>query len=121
MTAARRFVSDDPLDGLAQRGAPPASASAGEIAPGVVRLAALAWQKTSVGLAVPGEVLVQVGEAGVLGSDVRAQDYPAIKRGSDVDADVFAEEPACLAWLGRLICLLTATSVSATLVWALAG
>ena len=121
MTAARRFVSNDPLDGLAQTGAPPASAGAGEIAPGVVRLATPASQKTSVGLAGPGEVLVRVGEASVLGSDVGGQDYPAIKRGSDVDADVFAEEPARLAWVGRLICLLTATSVSATLVWALAG
>ncbi len=119
MTAARRFVSNDPLDGLAQTGTPPASAGAGEIAPGVVRLATPASQKTSVGLAGPGEVPVQVGD--VLGSDVGGQDYPAIKRGSDVDADVFAEEPARLAWLGRLICLLTATSVSATLIWALAG
>ena len=119
MTAARRLVSNDPLDGLAQTGTPPASAGAGEIAPGVVRLATPASQKTSVGLAGPGEVLVQVGD--VLGSDVGGQDYPAMKRGSDIDADVFAEEPARLAWVGRLICLLTATSASATLVWALAG
>ena len=119
MTAARRFVSNDPLDGLAQTGAPPASAGAGEIAPGVVRSATPASQKTSVGLAGPREVLVQVDD--VLGSDIGGQDYPAIKRGSDIDADMFAEEPARLAWVGRLICLLTATSVGATLVWALAG
>ena len=62
MTAARRFVSDDPLDGLVEMGAPPASAGAGEIALGVVRLAAPASQKTSVGFAGTGEVLVQVDE-----------------------------------------------------------
>ena len=121
MTAARRLVSDYSPAGLAQRGAPPASVGAGEIAPGVVRLAAPAPKNTHDGRAGLGEVQVQAGEASVLGSDVGGQDYPAFERGADADADVFPDEPARLAWLGRLICFMSATFVSATLVWAMVG
>jgi hypothetical protein len=117
MTAARRLLSEYPVDTFAQAGAPPASASAREIAPGVVRLRVPAPQKTPDGLASLADVLVQVGEVSVLGRDVViGQEYS--------DAEVgpaFAEEPARLAWLGIVICLLTATLTSATIVWALVG
>lgn len=121
MTAARRFVSDYTPDGLAQSGASPASAGPGDIASGVVRLAAPAPEKRADRRAGLSAVLVQAGSVGVLGSDVRGQDYSTFERGADVDANMFVDEPARLAWLGKLICLLTATSVSATLVWALVG
>jgi hypothetical protein len=57
----------------------------------------------------------------VLSSDVVVgQDYPATERGSDVVEEVFAEEPAPLAWLGKLICLMAAL-MTGTSVWALVG
>jgi hypothetical protein len=119
MTAARRLVTEYPLERPAQKGAPPASAGAREIAPGVVRLAVSASRQTPDGLGSLGDVLVQVGEANVLRSDVVVgQDYPATERGPDAIEDVFAEEPARLAWLGKLICLMTAL-MTATSVWAL--
>jgi hypothetical protein len=63
----------------------------------------------------------KIREAGVLSSDVVVgQDYPPTERGSNVVEDVFAEEPARLAWLGKLICLVTAL-MTATSVWALVG
>jgi hypothetical protein len=63
----------------------------------------------------------KIREAGVLSRDVVVgQDYPATERGSDVVEEVFAEEPAPLAWLGKLICLMTAL-MTATSVWALVG
>jgi hypothetical protein len=63
----------------------------------------------------------KIHEAGVLSREVVVgQDYPATERGSDVVEEVFAEEPARLAWLGKLICLMTAL-MTATSVWVLAG
>ena len=121
MTAARRLMSDYSPTGRAQRGAPPASAGADEIASGVLRLAAPVPENRPDGRAGLGEVLVQPGRASVRGSALGGHDCSALERRADVDADVFTDEPARLAWLGRLICLLTATSVSATLVWAVVG
>jgi hypothetical protein len=118
MTAARRRVSEYPLDGLAQSGAPPSSAAVREIAPGVVRLAVPAPWRTPDGFASLGDVLVQVGEASVLRKHVVVgQDDPRTEPGPDPIDD--AEKPARLTWLGKLICLLTATSTSTTIVWAL--
>ena len=121
MIAARRLITEYPLERPARKGAPPASAGAREIAPGVVRLAVSASRQTPDAHGSFGDVLVQVGEASVLSSDVVVgQDYPATERGSDVVEDVFAEEPARLAWLGKLICLMTAL-MTAISVWALVG
>jgi hypothetical protein len=122
MIAAPRLLSECPVNRFAQAGAPPASASAREIAPGVVRLEVPASQKTPDGLASLADILVQVGEVSVLGRDVViGQDYSDAEVGPDAIDGVFVEEPARLAWLGKLICLLTATSTSATIVWALVG
>lgn len=121
MTAARRLVSDYSPVGLAQRGAPPASAGADEITPGILRLAAPVPENKPDGRAGLGEVPVRAGGDSVRGSALGGHDSSASERDADVGADVFIDEPARLAWLGRLICLLTATSVSATLVWALVG
>ena len=61
----------------------------------------------------------KIREAGVLSRGVvGGQDYPATERRSDVVEEVFAEEPAPLAWLGKLICLMTAL-MTATSVWVL--
>lgn len=104
MTAARRLVTDYPLEGLTQTSAPPVS----EITPGVLRLVVSTWRKTPYGFGSLGDVPVQVGEASVLRKD-----------GPDpIDGD---EKPARLAWIGKLICLLTAVSTSSTIVWALVG
>jgi hypothetical protein len=119
MTAVRRLMTDYPLDRLPPRSALPASECAREIAPGVVRLAVSASRQTPDGLSSLGDVLVQVGESSVLRSDVVVgQHYPATERSPDAIEDVFAEEPARLAWLGKLICLMTAV-MTATSVWAL--
>jgi hypothetical protein len=114
-------MTEYPLDGLARTSVPPAGAR--EIAPGVLRLAVAAARKTPDGLAGLGDILVQVGEASVLSNDVIVgQDDPGTEPGSDpIEDDVFADKPAPLAWLGKLICLMTATSTSTTIVWALVG
>jgi hypothetical protein len=119
MTAARRRVSEYLLDGLAQSGAPPASAGVREITPGMVRLAVPAPWRTPDGFASLGDVLVQVGEASVLRKHVVVgQDDPRTEPGPDPIDD--AEKPD-LTWLGALICLLSATSTSTAIVWALVG
>jgi hypothetical protein len=123
MTAARRLVTGYPLDRLARNAAPPPSAGAREMAPGTARLGAPTSRKTPRSLAAVGDGAVQVVETSALGSGVvTGQEYPATELGRDaLGNDWFAEDPAHLRWLGRLICWMTATSTLAMILWVLVG
>jgi hypothetical protein len=127
MTAARRLVTMYPLDRRARDAAPsePAAApemSSGtpEMSSGTVRLGDPSLRKTPRALAVVGTVAVQPAETCALGSDgIVGQEHPAVELGRNDDR--FAEDPAHLRWLGRLVCWMTATSTSAMILWALVG
>jgi hypothetical protein len=96
MTAARRLVTDYLLEGLTD-----------ERAPGALTLLVSASRKTLYGFGSLVAVQVQKGESSALRKD-----------GPDpIDSD----ETSRLAWMGKLICLLTAVSTSSTIVWVLVG
>ena len=100
MIAARPFVTDYLPEGLTQTSAP--------VSEGVLRLVVPAWRETPYGFGRLGDVPGQVGEASLFrkdGPDPRDND----------------EKPARLAWIGKLICLLSAVSTSSTIVWTLVG
>jgi hypothetical protein len=96
MTAAWRLVNDYLLEGLTD-----------ERAPGALTLLVSASRKTLYGFGSLVAVPVQEDEASAL------RKY----RPDPIDSD----EAGRLAWIGKLICLLTAMSTSSTIVWALVG
>jgi hypothetical protein len=101
MTAARRLVTDYLLVGTHTD----ERAAVSEIRPGALTLLVSASRKTLYGFGSLVAVQVQKGESSALRKD-----------GPDpIDSD----ETSRLAWIGKLICLLTAVSTSSTIVWAM--
>jgi hypothetical protein len=115
MTAARRLVTVYPLDRRARDAAPSEPAADPEMSSRTARLGDASLRKTPRALADVGAVAVQAAETGAL----VGQEHTAGELGRDDDR--FAEDPAHLRWLGRLICWMTATSTSAMILWALVG